>query len=200
MIEHIIDGKKVQIFDNVLSDRLVDKWINFYEKSAWFTLSNEELTNTPGSSVFFYMPLGLKDRIETLEIDTWLLPYITGFDPEFNFSHFHRSYLTVMTKGEHHSGHIDTDKRYMSCLLFMNPYVENGNDSGFHIEDLYVENKFNRMVIFDGRLFHRSQVPSDDFVRLTLYFGFSFEKIKSSFQNENENHSKKNNRWFKSVK
>jgi hypothetical protein len=82
----------------------------------------------------------------------------------------------------------------------MNPYVENGSDSGFHIKDLYIENKFNRMIVFDGRLFHKAQTPSDDFVRLTLYFGFNFNKTRPSFQKEMYHHSTKKNRWFKSVK
>lgn len=200
LIEHIIQDKKIQIYDNVLSDRLVKKWIDFYEKSVSFTLSCKEHASTIGSPVFFNMPLSLKDRTETFEIDSWLLPYIKQFDSDFNFSHFHRSYLNVLTKGDQFNGHSDTSKRYLACLLFMNPYVENGADSGFHIENIYVENKFNRMIVFDGRLFHKAQVPSDDFVRLTLYLGFSFEKVRSSFQYESKHHNIKNNSWFKSVK
>jgi hypothetical protein len=82
----------------------------------------------------------------------------------------------------------------------MNPYVENGSDSGFYIEDLHIENKFNRMIVFDGRLFHKAQIPSDDFVRLTLYFGFNFNKTRSSLQKEMYHHGIKKNRWFKSIK
>lgn len=199
MIEYIIQDKKVQIYDNVLSDRLVEKWIDFYENDVSFTLSANEQT-VVGSPVFFFMPLSLKDRTETFEIDTWLLPFIKEFDPEFTLSHLHRSYLNVLTNGDQYNGHKDSSDRYLVCLLFMNPYVENGSDSGFYIEDLYIENKFNRMIVFDGRLFHKAQVPSDDFVRLTLYFGFSFKKIRSSFQKESGHHNIKNNRWFKSVK
>ena len=200
MIEHIIDNKKVHIHDNVLSERLVKQWINFYENDASFTLASEENTGVTGSSVFFYMPLDLKDRLETFEIDTWLLPYMTQFDPEFTFSHFHRSYLNILTNGDRITGHVDSTDRYLVCLLFMNPYVENSSDSGFHIEDLYIENKFNRMIVFDGRLFHKAQAPSDDFVRLTLYFGFNFNKTRPSLQKEIYHHSTKKNRWFKSVK
>ena len=196
MIEHIINDKKIHIHDNVLSDKLVKKWIDFYENDVSFTLSANEQP-VVGSPFFFSMPLKLKDTLEVFEIDSWLQPYIAQFDPNFSLAHFHRSYLNAVTKGDRFDGHVDSTGPYLVCLLFMNPYVENEDDSGFYIEDLYITNKFNRMIVFDGRLFHKSQVPSDDFVRLTLYFGFSSKKIRFSMQ---EAATRNQNRWFKSIK
>jgi len=36
-----------------------------------------------------------------------------------------------------------------------------------------VPNAFNRVILFDGRIVHWPDVPSDDFERLTLYMGFT---------------------------
>ena len=39
--------------------------------------------------------------------------------------------------------------------------------------DDVVENVFNRLVLFDGRMWHKAKVPTDNLIRLTGYWSFS---------------------------
>ena len=36
-----------------------------------------------------------------------------------------------------------------------------------------VNNVFNRLVLFDGRMWHKAKVPTDNLIRLTGYWSFS---------------------------
>jgi hypothetical protein len=198
--EYLIDNKKIHIHDNVLNDKIVKKWIEFYENSAKFSLCAVENKSTE-SSVFLCMPLTLKERIEVFDIDEWLPSYLKVFNESADLSWFNRSYINLMTRGDIAEGHIDaaidldSDISYITCLIFLNPYVDSTQDNGFTIEDVYIENKFNRMIVFDGTLFHKSSIPKDDLARLTLYLGFTDRKIKNSYNLEMSLGVK--NHWFK---
>ena len=203
MIEHVFGNKKIQIHDDVMPQHVVDKWIKFYENTASFNLATSE-TPAVGTPFIMSMPITFKERMELFEFDTWVPPYLKNFNSNCGFNHFHRSYVNLITSGDQAFGHADTKESpdpnifYVICLLFMNPYVENGSDSGFYINDVHIENKFNRMIMFDGSLHHRSQIPSDDFVRLTLYFGFTnnfADYPRSSFNGEQNTIA--GNQWFK---
>lgn len=203
LIEFLIEDKKVQVHDNVLSDKIVKQWINFYENSAKFTLSAFESAELESSPVFFNMPITLKERIEVFEFDEWLPSYLHGFNPACTLKCFNRSYINLMTRGDTANGHVDTviapnsDTFYITCLLFLNPYVDSAQDNGFTVGNTYIENKFNRMVIFDGTLFHKSSIPTDNLARLTLYLGFTNLKIKNSYAIEQSVGIK--NQWFKNT-
>jgi len=92
-------------------------------------------------------------------------------------------------------GHVDInpnkftdDSYYVSCLVFLNPMITKytiGN--GLTVGDEEIENVFNRLVIFDGRTWHKADTPIDNFVRLTGYFSFSNIKglRASSYQQKN---------------
>jgi hypothetical protein len=201
--EYLINNKKVHVHDNVLSDNIIQRWIKFYEHSAKFSLFATEDSNNKSSSVYFSMPITLKERIEVFEMDDWLPAYLKKFNEACTLSWFNRSYINLMTRGDTASGHVDaiidpdSDIRYITCLLFLNPYVDHTQDNGFTIEDLYIENKFNRMIVFDGTLFHKPSIPNDDLARLTLYLGFTNRKIKNSYSLEKSLGVK--NYWFKTT-
>lgn len=201
MKEYLINNKKVHVHDNVLSDDIIQRWIEFYEHSAKFSLCAAESPNVKSSGVYFNMPISLKERIELFEIDDWLPAYLTKFNESCNLSWFNRSYINLMTRGDTVSGHVDvlpeSDICYISCLLFLNPFVDSTQDNGFTIEDLYIENKFNRMIVFDGALFHKASIPNDNLARLTLYLGFTNRKIKNSYSLEKSLSLK--NHWFKNI-
>ena len=203
MIEYLIDSKKVQVHDNVLSDKIVNKWTTFYENSARFTLSAFEQPGSDSSPVFFNMPITLKERMEVFELDEWLPDYLQSFNKLCTLKCFNRSYINLISRGDTANGHVDavippdSDIFYTTCLLFLNPYVDSTQDNGFTVGDIYIENKFNRMVIFDGTLFHKSSIPTDNLARLTLYLGFSNLKIKNSYAVEQTVGIK--NQWFKNT-
>ena len=191
----------MHVHDNVLSDNIVQRWIEFYEHSAKFSLCAVENNNDKSSGIYFNMPLTLKERIELFEVDEWLLEYLKKFNRTCTLNWFNRSYINLMTRGDTMRGHIDMspepDICYISCLLFLNPFVDSTKDNGFTIEDVYIENKFNRMIVFDGTLFHKASIPDDDLVRLTLYLGFNNRKIKNSYSQEKSLGVK--NYWFKTT-
>ena len=64
---------------------------------------------------------------------------------------------------------------YLSCLVFLNPEVHGSQhyDTGLMLGDDVVENVFNRLVLFDGRMWHKAKVPTDNLIRLTGYWSFS---------------------------
>ncbi len=193
----------MHVHDNVLPDKIIQQWIKFYEHSAKFGLCAVENKTSDTSAVFLTMPITFKERIEVFEIDDWLPAYLKKFNESCNLSWFNRSYINLMTRGDIASGHVDavidsdSDIRYITCLLFLNPYVDTTQDNGFTIEDLYVENKFNRMIVFDGTLFHKPSIPNDDLARLTLYLGFTNLKTKNSYEVEKSLSLK--NQWFKNI-
>lgn len=202
MIETHLGNKKIQVHDNVLPDVVVDKWLKFYENDAVFSLSGFEDKNRTKSPVYFMMPVTFKHRFEVFEIDGWLEEYLTNFNPECRLKHFNRSYINLMTAGDTAHGHVDVgdfdaSSFFITCLIFLNPHVDENSSCGFYIEDFYVQNKFNRMIMFDGRLFHKPEIPTDDLVRLTGYFSFSNFKKTNSYDSEKSFAS--NNQWFKKI-
>lgn len=176
-MELFSEGTDYKIFDNVMPDHVVNKWIEFYENSVSFSACSAETYLEEIIPYGFCMPLDLKQRIEIFEITDWLIPVIQQLRPEFTMRNHHRSYINMYVKGCPSVGHRDLDSKredqYISSVLFLNPHVDEQSKSGFYLEDNYVENKFNRIVVFDGRLWHKVEPPSDDLIRLTLYNGFS---------------------------
>lgn len=178
--EHFVGNKKIHVIDNAMPDDVVDRWISYYENSASFRMTSTENSNDPESDHWMCGLVDLKTRFQVFDIESWLIPLIQRFNPDCSIKDFMRSYINMCTVGDKAKGHADTDDNFNSpdqfftaSLVFLNPHVQDPADSGFEFEDgYYVENVFNRLVIFDGRIWHKPHVPSDNLVRLTLYNSF----------------------------
>jgi len=177
-------GKKIHVYDNVLSDNIVEQWKKFYEQSVSFKISaiENEQDASGETQVCFVSPISMKDRIGVFEVDVWLPEILNSYQPSCKLKHFTRSYLNLMIAGDRMTGHVDEehltsklteDEFYVVCLLYLNPFVKPHTQTGIHIEDQYVENKFNRLVVFNGTSWHKPVPPPDDLARLTLYMSFT---------------------------
>jgi len=183
-VEHIADDKKIHVIDNAMPQHVVDNWIDFYENKASFRRMSPEYRGDPDTDYWLSMIIDLKNRYQIFDIDSWMIPLITQYNPRCGEKDFMRSYLNMCTTGDNMKGHRDTpdveysdDEFFVVSLIFMNPYVKDPQDSGLEIEGgLYVENVFNRMIIFDGRLWHRAHTPTDRLIRLTMYNNHSHTK------------------------
>ena len=177
--EYTIEDKKVHVIDNAMPDHVVNNWIDFYENSAGFRRISAE-DNRKDTDCWLSMIIDLKMRYEIFDIESWLIPMISKYEPRCTEKNFMRSYMNMCTTGDNMKGHTDTpdveynnNEFFVVSLVFMNPHVKDPSDSGFEFSNgLYVENVFNRHIIFDGRLWHRAHVPTDRLVRLTMYNSF----------------------------
>lgn len=177
-------NKKIHIYDNILSDIIIDKWKKFFEQDVSFKLSAIENENDPSgkTQVCFVSAISMKDRISVFEVDNWLPSVLANYNQECKLKHFTRSYLNLMIAGDILTGHVDEEHItskftendfYVVCLIFLNPHVKEESQSGIYIEDQYIENKFNRLIVFNGTSWHKPVPPSDDLARLTLYMSFT---------------------------
>lgn len=196
--EYLIQGKKVHVIDNAMPQPVVDRWVGYYENSATFRMIGAE--SLAETDVMYWMAstVDLKTRYEIFDIESWLMPMVTRFNPECTVKEFMRSYINLSTSGDRSKGHQDTEENFAdtdgfftASVLFANPHVKDSADCGFEFEGgLYVENVFNRLIIFDGTLWHRAHVPTDNLVRLTLYNSFRKPRIVSDY-------TKSPASWFK---
>ena len=171
--------KDAVIIDNAMPDNIVERWKDHYVNNVRLTLSRHEAEESDPAflSTFF----SLQDMYTVFDCESWLLPYAQQFNPNIKIKHLTRAHLNVNTEQDKMVGHIDInpdrfvdDSFYVSCLIFLNPKIDNyviGN--GLTVGENEIENVFNRLVIFDGRTWHKADTPIDNFVRLTGYFSFS---------------------------
>lgn len=194
--EHFVGNKKIHVIDNAMPDDVVDSWVDYYENSASFKMIAAENRSLDNQVIWMASIVDLKTRYQVFNINSWLIPMITRFNPACSEKDFMRSYINLTTSGDGSHGHRDTQNLadggfFTASVLFANPYVKDPKDSGLEFEGgLYVENVFNRLVIFDGTLWHRAHVPTDNLVRLTLYNSFCKPRIVPDY-------SKAQAAWFK---
>lgn len=167
---------------------VVDRWADFYETQASFAIGSAESNRDPDTGYWFWMNVDFKLRTQLFEIQDWLMPHIQNYEPKCSLRDHCRSYVNLCTRGDNAKGHVDVESCdpggfYVVALVFLNPHVSDPADSGFQIEDTHIENQFNRLVIFDGRMWHRAQVPTDNLVRLTLYNSFTQPRRITQYKN-----------------
>ena len=185
--------KNVMIIDNAMPDSVVEKWKNHYVNDVRLTLCRREADES--NPAFLSTLFSIQDMYNVFDVESWLLPYAQQFNSKIKINHLTRSHLNVNTEQDEMVGHVDIDPNkftddsyYVSCLVFLNPMITKytiGN--GLTVGDEEIENVFNRLVIFDGRTWHKADTPIDNFVRLTGYFSFSNIKglRASSYQQKN---------------
>jgi hypothetical protein len=188
VIEYTLKNSKVHVIDNAMPQHVVDRWTDYYETQASFTLGSAESSQDPDTDYWFWMPVDFKLRTQLFQIQDWMMPHIQNYEPKCSIKDHCRSYVNLCTRGDKAKGHVDVESCeeggfYVVALVFLNPTVSDPSDSGFEIEDKFIENQFNRLVIFDGRLWHRAQVPSDNLVRLTLYNSFTQPRRITKYKN-----------------
>ena len=174
--EFLIDGLKVQVHDDVMSAGVLNQWIDFYKNRAQFSF-NKLSHHKPGDTHFLQCQFDFKKSIEVFDMYTWMEKLLFDFNPECSLKHFHSSYVNVLLQGDQFTAHSDIydladNKFYIGCVWFGNPETPK-YDCGFSFREKVVSYKFNRMIMFDGRLWHRPVAPLDSFLRVSYYVSFS---------------------------
>lgn len=176
MEELVINGKKVHIYDDAIPAAALSKWYDFYTHKAEFAynrLQNADINDTH----FLQCQLNFKKSVEVFGIYDWLPEKLKNFDPNCTFKHYHASYINMLLKDDVFTAHSDIKeipegKFYIGCIWFGNPFEPN-HPCGFQFENKVVNYKFNRLILFDGSLWHQPQAPLDDYVRLSYYISFT---------------------------
>ena len=169
------------IVDDVFPESVLDKIDKFWRhaslKIGWRE-THDHVDDTP--PMLATHPT-LTNLISDFEADEYLEPHLRKFNSNTSFSHLERYYVNVGLKNNVYHGHRDIEESdlkenefYVVVLVFLNPNC-NG-DSGIFIGDDYIEDKYNRLIVFNGFELHRAVPPKDDFVRLTFYCNFSNRK------------------------
>lgn len=187
--EFTINGHKALVYDNAMPPELVEKWLVIKDTLEFRSVQmpskmgyNDANNFTDQSETQFGVhPISLKKKF--FNNYDFLQPGLAEFDKRADHTqHYQRSFMNRYVTGNQIQPHMDVNKIednrfYCVCLMFSQDNVQQPDDSGFYMgfgDDItYVPNAFNRVILFDGRILHWPDVPSDDFERLTLYMGFS---------------------------
>ncbi len=168
-----------KVYDNVLSETQIERWKKFYVSNARFSWNK---IDSGRKGKYFLQNTGwtIKRTVEMFNTDEWIEPYIKPVEPKVKASNFHDAYVNALIKGDDFVRHRDIDPNdvrddqyYVSCILYLNPYIEETADCGTEMGDEVVPYKFNRMVVFDGRIMHKPLAPLTDDIRLSFYTSFS---------------------------
>ena len=182
-----IDGHKALVFDDVMSPEQVEKWRNQKQDLKFYPTVFKEKNNRQfiAGTNFAVAPVFAEQRETLFSTHEWVMPYLKEFDENIEYHNFQRSFLNRYTNGCHCEPHKDLNfmepnNFYAVGLMFVS--IDDDTDvenNGFVLtsddgtQEIIVPHKFNRMMLFDGRIIHAPQIPNCGFERLTYYFGFS---------------------------
>jgi hypothetical protein len=171
-----------KVIDNAMPDHVVEKWKHYFINHVRLETQRHEASkdDPPYQSTLFTF----EEFVNIFDAENWLIPYAQEVESRLSVANLRRSHLNVNQTGDGFvmDGHVDissdrvnNDCYYLSCLVFLNPEVHGSQhyDTGLMLGDDVVENVFNRLVLFDGRMWHKAKVPTDNLIRLTGYWSFS---------------------------
>jgi hypothetical protein len=171
-----------KVIDNAMPDHVVEKWKHYFINHVRLETQRHEASedDPPYQSTLFTY----EEFVNIFDAENWLIPYAQEVESRLSVANLRRSHLNVNQTGDGFvmDGHVDissdrvnNDCYYLSCLVFLNPEVHGSQhyDTGLMLGDDVVENVFNRLVLFDGRMWHKAKVPTDNLIRLTGYWSFS---------------------------
>ena len=171
-----------KVIDNAMPDHVVEKWKHYFINHV--RLETQRHESDPKSPPYQSTLFTYEEFVNIFDAENWLLPYAQEFQSKTKLAHLKRAHLNVNQTGDGFvmDGHVDINSDrvvlngyYLSCLVFLNPEVHGSQhyDTGLMLGDDVVENVFNRLVLFDGRMWHKAKVPTDNLIRLTGYWSFS---------------------------
>jgi len=161
------------MFDN----DILSKWIKMYQQASFKLCSFE--TEGEGLATLTY-GLELFELEDTFDLSNSLMPIVKQWNADnntnFKYTDMYRAHVNLFGSNDVFDGHTDyPDERGLVTLWFGNPYFEESG-GGFTLgeeEQFYIENKFNRCIMFPGNLWHKVEhCKLKNSVRLTLYIGF----------------------------
>ena len=162
------------IVDDLFPESVLDKIDKFWRQAS-LTIGQKE-THDHGDETppMLMSHPTLTNLVSDFEADEYLEPHLRKFNSNTSFSHLERFYVNVGLNRDIDKSDLKENEFYVVVLVFLNPNC-NG-DSGIFIGNNYIEDKYNRLIVFNGFELHRAVPPKDDFVRLTFYCNFSNRK------------------------
>ena len=169
------------IVDDLFPEFVLDKIDKFWRQASLNIGQKETHDHRDEIPPMLMSHPTLTNLISDFEADVYFKPHLKKFNSNASFRHLERFYINVGLKNNVYHGHRDMDESdlkenefYVVVLTFLNPNC-NG-DSGIFIGNDYIEDKYNRLIVFNGFEWHKVVPPTDNFVRLTLYCNFSNRK------------------------
>ena len=185
--KEVIDNQEVLIIDDFFDSDVCRNWVEYYIRKAEFKLAAFESADESceGSQFFFTHGLSKSTLEDVFNMSQTVLPFVDewnkNYGTDFQYTDVLRTHINLTQQSDTFSGHVDHHERDILIFLwFANPYLK---DLGGGIElgekdRRLIEPKFNRCVIFPGKLWHRIQDLTDpNSIRLSLYIGF--DKVES---------------------
>jgi len=176
--QFFIDGLKVQVHDDVVPESAIARWFDFYKNRAQFSYNKiDNKKYNVGDTHFLQCQVDFKTSQNIFDFYSWLPDLLSEFNPSCEVKHYHSSYINILLNGDQFTSHSDIDELndesfYIGCIWFGNP-TEPNTDCGFKFDNKIIDYKFNRMIMFDGRLQHQPIAPTDSFIRVSYYISFS---------------------------
>lgn len=178
---------KLKVFDNVLPERELKAWEDFYVNELTFRRCKTENENENSKYVYFSSDLGYKQNIEIFDYENTIVPHAQKININVR-GNFQRSYINSFNQTDKFTGHADCgpvpdDKHFVSTVLFLNPEWDT-RDGGLLFkmgtETVLIENIYNRLICFSGDIWHCVQPFNAHRARLTHYCTFSDMAKRSS--------------------
>ena len=166
----------IKVIDDVLNEEQISKWIDYYENTTFRRSAIESNTG----SVYFCRDVFYKELIEVFDYENNIYPHANEYDNLVTPKVF-RSYINIFNEGDKFEGHKDIDfipagKHSVSSVLFLNPeWEDTGGGLAFEKdgERYVVQNKFNRLILFNADIWHCVQKFKGNKARITLYTQFN---------------------------
>ena len=177
-----VDGKKVIIIKNAFDENVQRKWIEYYQTVPFY--NNGVAKNIPNGdhTVNFNSNFNLADFMNIFPMND-ILEIVRMIHPDVSAKHFHRSYINAIKKFNDSDGHYDFENTdndpnlfYIVALWMGNPFWGKYDGGEISFGDLLlktVEYEWNKLIIFDGTLYHKILESNTNLTRITTYTGFT---------------------------
>ena len=181
-----IKNTPVFIIDNAIPSNILTN-IKSYLSTITFSNSYKEFEQS--KYVHFHCPQSQGNLQQKFSLQNWFTNYITEYESRATLRHQVSATIPCFAKGSTVQQHkdftaVNEDTFYISTTLFLNEQDKDKN-SGLFIEDEYIQNQFNRLIIYGGHLNHKVRVPDNDCLRLTLDIHLSNATIETNQTYEN---------------
>lgn len=171
---------KLKVFDNVLPERELKSWEEYYVNGLTFRRCSHE--DETAENIYFCSDMGYKDNIQVFDYESTIVPRAQKINLNVR-SKFQRSYINVFNNTDKFIGHADCepvpdDKFFVSTVLFLSPAWNGGiHDGGIEFrmgtQTVLIKNVYNRLICFSGDIWHCVQPFEAHRARLTHYCTFS---------------------------
>ena len=180
-----VGNQPIAVVDNFFDEDVLQNWLYYYQHTAQFKFAVEEVED--GDALFCHC-LELPTVESIFRMSETLMPYVNEYnrlyDSNIGYTDMCRAHVNLFQIIDTFAGHTDSNDQGVVILWFANPHLED-TGGGFYLgegdDQILVENKYNRLVVFPATMWHKvQQVFNRNSVRLSVYLGFAQFDINES--------------------